>query len=180
MEETSKPQTRKKSGWFTDPHDHIEGEAWGKNRELAIDHRSPGCKTRGNHQALTLVILSIAARQAQSHHLAFKFSSVHAASRWLSASDSLNMSRRSEPDGAPALYIRRPTKTIREAIHRSYQRSTYSAHNSTIELSSAEQKVLLATLKPARSRSDQLPLPQIMSCPLAIQRHKPILSPRHQ
>lgn len=77
MEETSKPPTRKKSGWFMGPQDRIEGEVWRKNRELAVDHRSPGCKKHENHQALSLVIMPIAAWQAQSHRLAFKFSSVH-------------------------------------------------------------------------------------------------------
>ena len=72
MEETSTPPIRKKSGWFMDPQDRIEGEVWRKRREFAIDQRSPECNEHGSHQALSLAVLSIAARQAQSCHLAFK------------------------------------------------------------------------------------------------------------
>lgn len=77
------------------PQGRIGGEVSRKNHELAIGQRPPESNKHKRHQALSLAELSIAAQQAQSHHLAFKFSPVHASSRWLSASDdSLKMSCR--------------------------------------------------------------------------------------
>lgn len=81
MEETSTPPIRKRSGWFMDPHDRIEGEVWHKYHELAIDQLSKECDNHGSHQALSLAVLSIAAQRAQSHHLAFKFLFIHGSSQ---------------------------------------------------------------------------------------------------
>jgi len=72
MEETSKPQTRKKSGWSTDPPDRIGAEVWRQMYELTVDRRSE-CNEHGSCQALSPAALSTVAQQAQSCHLAFKF-----------------------------------------------------------------------------------------------------------
>ena len=82
MEETSKPPTRKKSGWSTDPHDRTGAEVWRQMYELTVDRRSE-CNEHESCQALSRAALSIVAQQAQSCHLAFKFfvflfKSVHA------------------------------------------------------------------------------------------------------
>jgi hypothetical protein len=73
MVETSKPPTRKKSGWSMDPHGRIEGEVWRKHHKFAIDQRPPECNEHESCQALSRAALSIVAQQAQSCHLAFKF-----------------------------------------------------------------------------------------------------------
>jgi hypothetical protein len=97
MEETLRPPTRKKSGWSMGPRDRIEDEVWHRYDEPAIDQRSPECNKHGSHQALSLAVLSIAAQWAQSHHLAFKVSYVHAFCGQHFASRHLEMSSRNWP-----------------------------------------------------------------------------------
>lgn len=101
MVETSTPRTSKKSGWSTGPHGRIDDEVW---HQLADDQRSSECNERGSHQALSLAVLSIAARHAQSHHLAFNFPFVHAFHGWLSASGCLEITFRSGFASTPALF----------------------------------------------------------------------------
>ena len=72
MEETSTPPTRRKNGWCTGPRGLIDGKGRHKSDALAVDQRSPECNEHESCQALSWVVLSIVAQQAQSHRLAFK------------------------------------------------------------------------------------------------------------
>jgi hypothetical protein len=104
MEETSTPPIRKKSGWCTDPEDRTDDEVWHKYHEPATDQRSSERNKPGSHQALSLAELSIAAQRAQSHHLAFKFSSVHAFCGKHFASRRVKISSRNWPAYSPGFF----------------------------------------------------------------------------
>jgi hypothetical protein len=51
----------------------VADEAYHKIRKLAVDQSLPDCNEHESWQALPSAVLSIAARQAQSHDLAFTF-----------------------------------------------------------------------------------------------------------